>query len=165
MSKNKELSRRKFLAGSAVLAAASVAPVSFAMGNNPSVSQQKTDSNFGGVHIGAITYSWRTMPGGLENIVKYCQECGISSIELMSGDLETYLGAPESPMMAIFMEMRQQAAQQAEGEDAPPRRRGRPNFTPEQQARIDKYNEEVREFRLNVDMKKVASAINMLHQS
>ena len=58
----------------------------------------KPDSKFGGVQIGAITYSWRSMPGGLENVVKYCKEAGVSSIELMSGDLEDYLGAPKNPM-------------------------------------------------------------------
>lgn len=161
---NKGLSRRKFIGSSAALAAASMVPVSFATASS-GVKEDNPDSNFGGVHIGAITYSWRTMPGGLENIVKYCKECNISSIELMSGDLETYLGAPESPMMAIFMEIRQQqAAQQEAGGDAPapPRRRGRPELNPEQQARMDKYNEEVREFRLNVDMNKVASAKKLL---
>ncbi len=55
------------------------------------------DSKFGGVHIGAITYSWRSMPGGVENIIKYCNETGISSIELMSGDVEDFLGAPKNP--------------------------------------------------------------------
>ena len=60
------------------------------------------DSNFGGVQIGAITYSWRSMPGGVENIIKYCNEAGISSIELMSGDVETYLGAPKNPMQGMM---------------------------------------------------------------
>ncbi|MGE4587761.1 MAG: sugar phosphate isomerase/epimerase family protein [Mangrovibacterium sp.] len=159
--KDKGQSRRKFLTSSAALAVASMVPLNFAYGNPEETTKgEKVNSNFGGVNIGAITYSWRSMPGGLENIVKYCKECGLSSIELMSGDLETYLGAPENPMMAIFMEMQRQAAQQAGGEDAPaqPRRRSRPEFTPEQQARIDKYNEEAREFRLNVDMQKVIAA-------
>ncbi len=60
------------------------------------------DSNFGGVQIGTITYSWRSMPGGIENVIKYCNETGISSIELMSNDLEEYLGAPKNPMMGMF---------------------------------------------------------------
>ncbi|WP_321347746.1 sugar phosphate isomerase/epimerase [uncultured Draconibacterium sp.] len=165
MSKNKNngLSRRKFLGSSAALAAASMVPINFAAAN-PAPKNDNPNSNFGGVHIGAITYSWRTMPGGLENIVKYCKECNISSIELMSGDLETYLGAPESPMMEIFMEIRrqQQAEQEASGEAPQPRRRGRPQLNAEQQARMDKYNEEVRKFRLNVDMKKVESAKKLL---
>lgn len=160
---NNGFSRRKFLASSAALAAVSMAPVNFASAN-PSEQSDNPNSNFNGVHIGAITYSWRSMPGGLENIVKYCKECNISSIELMSGDLEAYLGAPESPMMAIFAEIRKQQAAQAQNGDAPaqPQRRGRPELSPEQQARMDKYNEEVREFRLNVDMKKVAAAKKLL---
>src|SRR4030042_1638456 len=60
------------------------------------------NSNFGGVQIGAITYSWRDMPGGVENVIKYCKETGISSIELMSSDVEAYLGAPQNRMMGFF---------------------------------------------------------------
>lgn len=157
-NKNNGLSRRKFLGSSAALAAASMVPVSFATAGNAEQSNNP-DSNFGGVHIGAITYSWRSMPGGLENIVKYCQECNISSIELMSGDLETYLGAPENPMMAIFRSMPPPPPPKP-GEAPAPRRR--PEFTEEQQAQIAKYNEDVKAFRLNVDMKKVATAKKML---
>lgn len=121
-------SRRSFIGASAAVLTAAAIPVNFAMAN-PATKGNNPNSNFGGVNIGAITYSWRTMPGGLENIVKYCKECNISSIELMSGDLETYLGAPESPMMEIYMEMRKKAAEQAEGEDAPqPRRRAARNL-------------------------------------
>ena len=65
-------------------------------------SKQESGSRFGGVQIGAITYSWRSMPGGVENIIKYCKEAGISSIELMSGDVEEFLGAPKNPMMSMF---------------------------------------------------------------
>jgi hypothetical protein len=34
-------------------------------------SKLESGSKFGGVQIGAITYSWRSMPGGIENIIKY----------------------------------------------------------------------------------------------
>ena len=55
---------------------------------NPSVSNASApNSKFSGVQIGAITYSWRSMPGGVENIIKYCNETGINSIELMSNDV------------------------------------------------------------------------------
>jgi len=37
------------------------------------------------------------MPGGVENIIKYCKEAGISSVELMSNDVEEFLGAPPAP--------------------------------------------------------------------
>jgi sugar phosphate isomerase/epimerase len=164
-NKPEGLSRRRFLTNSAALAAVTMAPAGLALANTPLPQREKVNSNFGGVHIGAITYSWRSMPGGLENIVKYCQECNISSIELMSGDLESYLGAPENPTMAIFRSMpRPEPPAPAEPGEAPaprPRMR-RPPLTPEQQAQIDQYNKDVRDFRLNVDMNKVAAARTLL---
>jgi len=50
-----------------------------------------------GVQIGAITYSWRSMPSTPEDIIAYCQEAGITELELMSDVVETYAGAPEGP--------------------------------------------------------------------
>src|SRR3970282_1791621 len=97
MNKNKkQVSRRKFLGNTVAAAAISMVPLNFAFRNAPiHYAGAKPDSNFGGVQIGAITYSWRSMPGGVENIIKYCLETGISSIELMSNDVEEYLGAPK----------------------------------------------------------------------
>jgi sugar phosphate isomerase/epimerase len=46
------------------------------------------------VQIGAITYSFRALPGSAEETLKYCLECGISGIELMSNVAESYAGAP-----------------------------------------------------------------------
>ncbi len=101
----KSLSRRKFLGSTATVAAFSMMPINL-FGKSSPLSKSQTgtaiDSNFGGVQIGTITYSWRSMPGGVDNIIKYCKETGINSIELMSDDVEGYLGAPENPMMAIF---------------------------------------------------------------
>jgi sugar phosphate isomerase/epimerase len=82
------------------------------------------------------------MPGGLENIINYCKETGINSLELMSGDLERFLGAPVSP----------------------PRARPVPGqqFTPEelaaQQIERDKYTADLRTFRLGVTPDRVAAA-------
>ena len=164
-NKPKGLSRRRFLTNSAALAAVSMAPAGIALGNSPVQQREKVNSNFGGVNIGAITYSWRSMPGGLENIVKYCQECNISSIELMSGDLEMFLGIPENPMMAIFRSMpRPEPPAPAQPGEAPapaPRMR-RPQLTPEQQAQVDQYNKDVVKFRANIDMNKVAAARKLL---
>ena len=93
-NKNKSkrgLSRRKFLGSTATIAAFSMIPAgSFGKGSIIAEAEAGAapDSKFGGVQIGAITYSWRSMPGGVENIIKYCNETGISSIELMSGDVE-----------------------------------------------------------------------------
>ena len=60
----------------------------------------KPNSNFGGVQIGAITYSFRTLPGSAEEVLKYCVDCGISAVELMSVTPETYAGAPAAPQRA-----------------------------------------------------------------
>jgi sugar phosphate isomerase/epimerase len=57
----------------------------------------KPDSNFNGVQIGAITYSWRSMPSTAEDIINYCVQTGISSIELMGDVAEAYAGIPAGP--------------------------------------------------------------------
>jgi len=96
---SKGLSRRKFLGSTATVAAFSMMPVNLFGKSIPVIKDvpgTTPDSNFGGVQIGAITYSWRSMPGGVENIIKYCTEGGISSIELMSNDAEEFLGAPKA---------------------------------------------------------------------
>src|SRR5438552_1405615 len=56
----------------------------------------KPNSNFGGVQIGDITYSFRALPSSAEETLKYCLECGISAIELMNNVAESYAGAPVS---------------------------------------------------------------------
>lgn len=61
------------------------------------VEAQKPDSNFGGVQIGAISYSFRSMPNqSLKAVLSYYQEAGVSSAELMGGTVENYLGIPQT---------------------------------------------------------------------
>ncbi len=83
------LSRRAFLGSTAALAASSMLPrvTRAAEGDKP-------NSKFGGVQIGVITYSYRSLPGSAEDILKYVTQCGISSIELMGGPVEQFAGAP-----------------------------------------------------------------------
>jgi len=57
-------------------------------------AQSSPNSCFGGVQIGVITYSYRSMPCTAEDVVKYAVQCGISSIELMGSTIEQYAGAP-----------------------------------------------------------------------
>jgi sugar phosphate isomerase/epimerase len=182
---NGNLTRRKFLGGTAAAAALTVMPFNFSEGPAilSSASSAQPNSNFGGVQIGAITYSWRDLPGGLENIVKYCKEAGISSVELMSGDLETFLGAPENPRQGMFRPPQgqrpaaqpaanppaqgqgNQPAQANRPEGAPAQAPGggfqRPRLTPEQEAQVAKYNEDLKAWRLSVPMSKVAEAKKM----
>ncbi|MCX6594607.1 MAG: sugar phosphate isomerase/epimerase [Acidobacteria bacterium] len=54
----------------------------------------KPNSKFGGVQIGTITYSFRTLPGKADELLKYCTELGISSVELMSDPAEAFAGMP-----------------------------------------------------------------------
>ena len=56
----------------------------------------KPNSNFGGVQIGTITYSFRSLPSSAEEVLKYCTECGISGVELMSNVAESYAGSPQA---------------------------------------------------------------------
>jgi len=52
------------------------------------------NSDFNGVQIGVITYSFRSMPGSAEDILRYCKEAGITAIELMGDPAEAYAGSP-----------------------------------------------------------------------
>lgn len=89
---NNSVSRRKFLGTTAFATAGlAFAPRAFA------TVKSKPNSKFGGVQIGAITYSWRSMPGTAEDILNYCIEAGISSIELMGNVAEDYAGIPAGP--------------------------------------------------------------------
>jgi sugar phosphate isomerase/epimerase len=93
----------------------------------------RPDSIFGGVQIGTITYSFRSLPSSAEQVLGYCVECGISAIELMSNVAESYAGAP---------------AQAGRGPG------GRRELTPEQQAAMQKAAAEMKAFRLSVSMDK-----------
>jgi sugar phosphate isomerase/epimerase len=86
---NPTLSRRTFIGGAAALAASSLTP-----DLAPAASVETPNSNFSGVQIGVITYSYRSLPGTAEDLLKYITQCGISSIELMGGPAEQFAGAP-----------------------------------------------------------------------
>ena len=190
-----KLSRRKFIGNSAAIAAFSMVPVNYSCKRTGSEALSGTtpSSKFGGVQIGAITYSWRSMPGGVENIIKCCKEAGVSSIELMSNDLEDYLGAPKNPRAGMFgpgMGGQRPAGGPpagaapggAPGAGAPPPPppppvtattqtaapgagtapagapgggfQQRREMTPEQQAAMAKYNQDLKEWRLTLPVSK-----------
>jgi sugar phosphate isomerase/epimerase len=86
--------RREFgkLALAGVPAAALLGRSTSAFG---ALAQAKPNSLFGGVQIGTITYSYRSMPDqSAEAILKYVLDSGISGIELMGGPVESFAGAP-----------------------------------------------------------------------
>ena len=161
---NKNLSRRKFLGNTAALAAFSMVPLNLSKMDAPvanTAAGTKPDSKFGGVQIGTITYSWRSMPGGVENIIKYCNETGISSVELMSNDVEEFLGAPKNPMMRMFTPPAPAAKVPAGAPVTPPQPPQRRELTQEQKDALAKFNQEMKAWRLALPISKFGDVRKM----
>jgi hypothetical protein len=57
-------------------------------------SRDKIDSRIGGVQIGAITYSFRTLP--VEEVMKAYTTIGLGEMELMSNHAEALAGAVDA---------------------------------------------------------------------
>ncbi|MDR0429283.1 MAG: sugar phosphate isomerase/epimerase [Tannerellaceae bacterium] len=99
------LSRRHFLGKSAaVVASASLLPLNYGCGGgtastnafaNP--NSKSSDTKSSGPIIGVSTYSFRDIPGGFENVVNYCKEVDLNTIEVLGVDMEIFLGKPEVP--------------------------------------------------------------------
>lgn len=106
--------------------------------------QAKPNSKFGGVQIGAITYSFRALPSTAQDLLKYCTELGISSIELMGDAAENFAGAPAT---------------------RPPAFAGRRQLTPEQQETVRKIAEERKRWRLSVSMDKYKELRKMFNSA
>ena len=98
-----QFSRRAFLGGAAALGAASLVP-GRAFG-----ADAKPDSRFGGVQVGVITYSYRSMPDkSAEAVLQYAVKSGISSIELM-GDVPEKFAGGSMEKLAAFRKMYEDA--------------------------------------------------------
>lgn len=70
----------------------------------------KVNSKFEGVQIGVITYSYRSMPGEtLDDILKYVVESDISSVELMGGTVEEYVGLHKGENIEAIKRWRENA--------------------------------------------------------
>lgn len=98
-----KLSRRSFLGASVAIAAGAFLPAAYSCGSKNALlgtagNRMVPNSKFGGVQIGAITYSFRDLSGGLEATLKACVDAGLSSVELMGTGVEDYLGAPKFPI-------------------------------------------------------------------
>jgi len=116
--------------GQAAAIAASATMSRYAWGSSGARGAGKPNSSFNGVQIGAITYSFRSMPGSAEDILKYARQCGLSSIELMGDPAEKFAGVPAGGG----------------------RRRGR--MTAEQKKAQQKSRDELLNWRLSVSMEK-----------
>jgi len=89
--------------------------------------QEPINSNYGGVQIGAITYSYRDMRLDVEGTIKACAESGLSSVELMGTGIEAYLGAPKNTVSR--------------------RRMRASDLTDEEKAAIEKYQQDIKTWR------------------
>ncbi|MFB0494711.1 sugar phosphate isomerase/epimerase [Mucilaginibacter sp. OAE612] len=93
--KQHNLSRRRFIGSSALAAAGLLAFSKSSFAGVVSGRVDKPNSLINGVQIGVITYSFRSMPGTIEDLLRYCIDCNINAIELMGDAAEIYAGAPK----------------------------------------------------------------------
>lgn len=100
--------------------------------------QTRPNSLIQGVQIGAITYSFRSLPGNPDQVLQYCIDSNISAIELMGDAIEEYAGKPTNPVKF------------------PPRVPGQPRteLTNEQKAQLKEYQQQVVAWREGVSMDK-----------
>mgnify|MGYP006290864079 CR=1 FL=1 len=82
------MSRRTFIGSAAALTASAALPQQLW-----AADATKPNSNFHGVQIGVITYSYRSMPCSAEDLLKYIVQCGINSVELMGDAAEGFAKA------------------------------------------------------------------------
>jgi hypothetical protein len=127
-----------------------IGKIALAAGAASRLMAAKPDSVFGGVQIGVITYSFRSLPSSAEQVLQYCLDCGISAIELMSNVAESYAGAPAQGGFGFGGPPPGPGGQQ--GRPGGPG--GRRELTPEQRAAREKAAAELRDWRLSVSMDK-----------
>ena len=96
-------SRRNFLYQSSLASLGLVFMGKNALATN-SFFLANPNSKIKGVQIGAITYSFRSMPGSAEQLIQYLKEAGISAIELMGDPAEAYAGSPVGNMPKMTRE-------------------------------------------------------------
>lgn len=90
--------RRKFLQTSALLVSGTVLVGRKAFGAPAYIpGLLSRDARINGVQVGAITYSFRSMPDqSAEATLQYILDAGITAVELMGGPAEIFAGAPQS---------------------------------------------------------------------
>lgn len=94
-----EISRRGFMSIIPITTLGLMLSKDSLFANNSSIlSLSKPNSKFGGVQIGAITYSFRSMPHDIDQLLKFCIDANVSAIEMMGDPAETFVGKPVSPI-------------------------------------------------------------------
>jgi len=152
---NVTISRRQFIGGAAAIAASTIMS-RYAPGSSGEPGASKPNSNFNGVQIGAITYSYRGMPGAAEDLLKYLVRCGLNSVELMGEPAEQFAGAPRGARRGP-----------GPGGPGPGGRRpgGRRQMTEEQRQARQKAQQEQLKWRLSVSMDKYKALRKMYNDA
>jgi len=88
------MKRRTFLGNAGLAAGALLLPSSIAGSSRSGFLRY---NKFSGVRLGAISYSFRSMPSGAEDILGYLVKLGLNTVELIGGPIEEYAGAPKGP--------------------------------------------------------------------
>ncbi len=121
----------------------------------------KPNSKFGGVQIGIIApYSFRGMPSGADDLLKYLVQLDINSVELQAEPVEAYAGAPAQSRGPGGSPPAPGGQGRLPGAGGPPPAAppaaagGRPPMSPEQQAAMRARAEDLRKWRLSVSMDK-----------
>ena len=137
-----EISRRGFMSIIPITTIGLMLSRDSIFANNSSVlAFNKPNSKFGGVQIGAITYSFRSMPHDIDQLLKLCVDSNISAIEMMGDPAETFAGKPVSPIKMPVIPPK----------GGPPQRQP---LTDEQKAQMVDYHKKVSEWRATVSMDK-----------
>jgi sugar phosphate isomerase/epimerase len=102
------------------------------------------DSKFGGVQIGSITYSFRSLPTDADKVIEYCNKSGINALEMLGDTAEAFAGSPAANTQPMRMMAPPPGA--APGQ--------RPQMTDEQRKAMAERMQKVREWRETVSMDK-----------
>src|ERR1700730_1992024 len=116
------------------------------------LTAQTPNSKFDGVQVGAITYSYRSMPGANDApaLLKYIVDSNVSGIELRGPAAEIYAGSPAAAGRGPGGGGGQGRGRGPGG----PGGGGRQPLTPEQQAAQQARAAELKKWRLSVSMDK-----------
>ena len=150
-SKKPKLSRRKFI-GTTATAVTGVVVGAQSVFGTPGILKyyNKPNSFINGVQIGAITYSFRSMPDqSAEATLQYVLDSGINAIELMGGPAESFAGIPANPIdrRAFYQLMRKSRNGGELTEDEK-------KEMEDMRAQMEDYNKEVATWRAAVSMDK-----------
>ncbi|HLY70525.1 MAG TPA: sugar phosphate isomerase/epimerase [Puia sp.] len=110
--------------------------------------EKDPDSKFFGVQIGVITYSFRSMPGSIAQVLQYCVDSNINAIELIGDAAEDYAGKPVNPVKMG------------------PRTPGQPlQLTDEQKTQLAAYQKQLAQWRSAVSMDKFIEIRKMYNKA